>query len=434
MPVTAALAYPNGKAYLFQGSTYSRYDYRTGLAEAAGVSISPNWVNLSATAPDAALHYGFGKAYFFYGDEYVRYNIPTTEGVDAAYLPPNARPKIGANWPGLPATIDAFVNWGTGKLYAFAGSQYYRYDLTMDSVDANYPKLIDGNWPGVWTTGIDDVLYQGGKFAYFFKDEEFIRYNVYADTADAAQPLSALTLDPVPPGMSAAARDLTLDQAREVMGYLIDNGILSLNPVSTPYTGPWTAITSPAASTHVVIKPPTIDGFTFENVAGPATVIDNVDQRMVVALYRLTRWLNSSEPTVEKIMHLGIGHGTGPANDCHNQGRALDFAGVVGTSVGAAFTRMVQANWGSLPNNGTPFRITKAADPLAYLLFFTAFRFGTFECECNGIGAANKWPAKDIGDSGGFVIHPDYVDVPGTPALRPAHQNHIHMQVGPTRV
>ena len=30
--------------------------------------------------------------------------------------------------------------------------------------------------------------------------------------------------------------------------------------------------------------------------------------------------------------------------------------------------------------------------------------FGTFECESNGIGAGHKWPAKNIGDVGGFVI------------------------------
>jgi len=161
--------------------------------------------------------------------------------------------------------------------------------------------------------------------------------------------------------MLTAARDLTLDQAREVMGYLIDNGKLALSATRTSYNGLCRAITSPASSTHVVISPPSVDGITYENVAGAASVIDNVDQRMLVALYRLTRWLSASEPPVQKIMHFGIGHGSGPSNDCHNEGRALDFAGVVGTSGGAAFTKMILADWGNLSTNpGVPFGSTPA--------------------------------------------------------------------------
>ncbi len=431
MPVDSAVALPNGKAYLFRGTTYSRYDSRTGQAEDTGVPITDNWTNLPGNAADAALFWGFGKAYFFYGTEYLRYDLPA-DRVDADYLPPNPRPAVAANWSGLPAPMDAVVNWGNGKLYAFAGPNYYRYDITLERVAPDYPKPIAGNWPGVWADGIDDVLYQGGRYAYFFKRDGYVRYDVYTDAADPEQPLSGLTLDPVPSGMLAAARDLTLDQAREVMGYLIDNGKLSL---STTYTGPWTSISSPSSSTHVVVKPPALDGVTFENVAGAASVIDNLDQRMVVALYRLARWLNASEPTVEKVLHLGIGHGAGPPNDCHNQGRALDFAGVSGTSQGAAFTKMILADWGNRPAGAGPLRLDPAADPLAHQLFLTAFRFGTLECECNGIGAANKWPPMNVGDPGGYVIHPDYIDPPGSgQVLRPAHQNHIHMQIGPTRV
>jgi Hemopexin len=432
MPITSVMAYPNGKAYLFQGSTYSRYDFRTGVAEATGVAIAGNWPNLPSNAPDAALYWGFNKAYFFYGNEYLRYDV-RGDTVDSEYLPPNSRPQIVPNWGGLPAPLNALVNWGNGKLYGFAGSLYYRYDITLERVDPGYPLPIQGNWPGVWPTGINDVLYQGGRYAYFFKDEEYIRYDVYTDGSDPVQPLSGLTLDPVPSGMFTAVRDLTLRQANEVMGYLIDQGKFTLNPAQTPYNGPWTAITLPAPTAHVVVKPPMLDGVTYENVIGAATVIDNVDQRMLVALYRLTRWLNASEPTIEKILHLGIGHGKGPPNDCHNQGRALDFAGIVGTSNGLAFTKMILNDWGNLPSNGAPLRLNPVADPVTYQQFLTAFRFGTFECECNGIGSANTWPAKDIGDPGGLVIHPDYVDVPPQ-VLRPDHKNHIHMQVGLTLV
>jgi hypothetical protein len=430
MPVTSALALPNGKAYLFQGTSYSRYDFRSGAAEATGIPISGNWPNLPANASDAGVYWGLGKAYFFYGSEYLRYDVPG-DTVDPDYLPPNPRPDIVANWGGLPAPLDALVNWGNGKLYGFAGPRYYRYDITLERVDPGYPLPIAGNWPGVWDAGIDDVLYQGGRYAYFFRDEQYIRYDVYSDSSDPPLPLAGLTLDPVPSGMITAARDLNFNQAREVMGYLIDNGKLALNSKTTPYAGPWTGIRSPAAGTRVVIAPPALDGVIYENVAGAAPLIDNVDQRMLVNLYRLARWLNASEPTIEKILHLGIGHGNGPPNDCHNQGRALDFAGVSGSSGGTAFRKTILADWGNRPANGGPLRLDPASDAVAYQQFLTAFRFGTFECECNGIGAANKWPAKDIGDSGGFVIHPDYVDVPPQ-VLRPAHQNHIHMQIGLT--
>ena len=182
------------------------------------------------------------------------------------------------------------------------------------------------------------------------------------------------------------------------------------------------------------MQPATINSVAFVsgNDAG-AVLIDNLDQRMLVALYRLTRWLNASEPAVNVVRHLGIGHGSGPSNDCHNQGRALDFFGLDGQSLGAPFGRRVLPDWGARPNiAGTPLRLDPSADRLAHDLFLTTVRFGRFECECNGIGSANRWPPKEIGDVGGFVIHPDYVDTPTGQPLRPAHQNHVHMQIGPT--
>lgn len=441
--VKAAIAWPNGKMYLFEkddqspASTYTRFDFVTGQADQGSQDTGQNWPGLRPGRPDAALYWGFGKAYFFYGDEYLRYDT-VADQVDPEYLSPNPPAKIAGHWT-MPWTdrIDAAVNWGNGKCYLFRDAEYLRYDLTFDTVDDGYPKPIDGNWTGVWTDRIDAALYQGGSKAYFFRDDEYRRYDVASDTVDQSGPISTLVFEPVPAGITTAARDLTPEQANQVMGYLIQQGQLALSATRTPYAGDWAAgITSPQPAAHVVIAPAQIGGVQFINDAGAAPLIDNVDQRMLVALYRLIRWLNASEPEVTVLRHLGIGHGSGPANDCHNQGRALDFSGVDGNSQGSTFDRKIQRDWGSLPvTPGVALRLDSGNDPLSFRLFQTVFRFGTYEGECNGIGKANSWPAKEIGDVGGFVIHPDYVDVPPPgQQLRPQHQNHIHLQVGATRI
>jgi hypothetical protein len=230
--------------------------------------------------------------------------------------------------------------------------------------------------------------------------------------------------------MTTAARGLTPAQANGIMASLIRRGLLGLKSW-TPFVDGPTGIVSPTPNQRVAVKPATVNGIRYTNMLNPTVDwFDNVDQRMLVALYRLTRWLNASDPDVTEILHKGIGHGGGPANDCHNQGRALDFGGVAGTFDGAAFHKDVKQNWGNLPATGLPVRLDRAADRLAHDLFSTAFRFGTFEGEGNGIGPRNHWPPPDLGQAG-FVIYPDYG---GDVSLRNAHQDHIHMQIGPTRV
>ena len=127
-----------------------------------------------------------GKAYFFRGSQYDRYD-PKLDKVDPGYPKP-----IAGNWPGFPASfaagVDAWVLWTNGKAYFFKGNQYIRYDIASDKVDAGYPKAIAGNWPGLWADNIDaGVVWPDGK-AYFFKGSQYTRYDVATDKADAGYP------------------------------------------------------------------------------------------------------------------------------------------------------------------------------------------------------------------------------------------------------
>ncbi|MGJ5751252.1 hemopexin [Streptomyces puniciscabiei] len=419
-----AIAWPNDKTYLFfDDDTYTRYDTVTGTLEQQGLSVPAQWTGL-AGSPGAFVWWGAGKAYAFTGGTYVRYDEPG-DRADPDYLPPNPPFTVAGNWTGLPADwqsgFDTAVNWGTGKLYFFKGDGYLRYDITADRADDGYPRPIAGNWNGLFAQDLTAALYSGGRYAYFFRGDDYQRYDVDADAVDDNGTLATLRFEPVPGGGVRPARLLTPQQANQLTTDLITRGILTLQGGAAPAVGQ-----------NVAVQPPTLGPVRYTNALNPAAgFFDNVDQRMLIALHRLTRWIDSSVPDVTELRHLGIGHGNGPPNDCHNQGRALDLSGIVGTLDGTPFTKSILQDWGKLPpRTGSTVRIDPSVDALAYQLFSTAYRFATHECEANGIGTGNKWPMPPLGDSG-FVIYPDYS---GDPGLRQAHQNHIHLQVGRTRV
>jgi hypothetical protein len=189
-PVSPTSVWPNGKVYFFKGPQYMRYDVKTDKVDAGyPQTIQGNWPGWPASFAggiDASVMWTTGKVYYFKGNQYIRYDI-VADRVDGGY----PRPIAGA-WPGLwTDSIDAGVVWPNGKAYFFKGSQYMRYDIAADRVDPGYPAAIAGNWPGFpadFAAGINAaVVWNNGK-AYFFKGSQYIRYDIASDKVDAGYP------------------------------------------------------------------------------------------------------------------------------------------------------------------------------------------------------------------------------------------------------
>lgn len=142
---------------------------------------------------DAALN-GQGKyasfAYFFNGNQYTKYNW-STDSVETGY--PAA--LSAWNFPGdFNNGIDAVADGATDKTYFFKGNRYIRYDWNKDAVDEGYPmSLSSWNFPDEFKNGIDAAINGKGSSEgkiYFFKDAQYIRYDLNNGKTDDGYPLS----------------------------------------------------------------------------------------------------------------------------------------------------------------------------------------------------------------------------------------------------
>jgi hypothetical protein len=181
-------------AYFFKGGQFVRYDVAIDkVAEGAQPLDARRWGHWPTTwnsGISAAVDLGNGNVYFFKGPEYLRFNIPAKR-VDDGYPRP-----VAGNWPGFPdawaSGFDAAINWGNGKLYFFRGGQYLRYDIAYDRVDNGYPRALNAetwpHWPSTWNSGINAAVNWGNGKAYFFKGEQYLRYDIAVDTVDHDYP------------------------------------------------------------------------------------------------------------------------------------------------------------------------------------------------------------------------------------------------------
>lgn len=182
-------------------STYARYDLGDERTDSGYPRpINSAWRGMTFTdRVDAALNYNFGprpgKAYFFRGDEYIRYDL-RSQRADSGY--PR---RISSAWNGISFTdrVDAAFKYDfgprRGKAYFFRDDQYIRYDLNRQAADAGYPRPISSAWEGMsFTDRVDAVFkYDFGRRrgkAYFFRGDQYIRYDLAAQRADPGYPRS----------------------------------------------------------------------------------------------------------------------------------------------------------------------------------------------------------------------------------------------------
>jgi hypothetical protein len=134
----------------------------------------------------AAVNITFGESngyvYFFHLDgTYSRFNRLTCE---LEYYADIA--KEWNDWPadwGCPSTG---LSWDHQYVYFIGGPEAIRYDMLKDKVDGSkepVEKLLPG-WPAAWLDRVDAGLYWGYHFgqkrrkAYFFRDDEYLRYDL----------------------------------------------------------------------------------------------------------------------------------------------------------------------------------------------------------------------------------------------------------------
>lgn len=192
-PATGKLPGRTDLGYFAVGDRVAIYD----LTRNSGVvrSIPEMWGDLGAIGfdarIDAAVDLGYQKLFAFKGKRYIRVSFET-QRVDAGYPL-----DIAGLWPGFAecgfvGDIDAAVNWGTGKAYFFKGGLYIRYDIATDRVDPGYPRPICEGWHGVdggWLgNGFSGAIYPGGDRAYFFKHDEYIAVDWSSKTVLSGYP------------------------------------------------------------------------------------------------------------------------------------------------------------------------------------------------------------------------------------------------------
>jgi lipoprotein signal peptidase len=263
------------------------------------------------------------------------------------------------------------------------------------------------------------------------------------------------------PLLSEPARDLSNDDAFELMMYLVGTGDITLfDKLVKDKSGNITSH-KPGVQTRIV---PVIAGIPFLKARGsnpgPNGSLGATQQQyfaptpaFAIVLYKLAKLL-ANDWGATQIVYGGIGAG-GNANvtDCHSTGHCVDFYGA-NTKRGNFdvrqdwWMRPVYDSAGNLhasEGNGwamdrwknetkTYYRLAMSPEPqdaVACDFFAAVYEFAYEETRAEAFDASPHSFAFGLPLSKGWIMHPDYPEM-ATPGRR-SHNDHIHFQLGKTR-
>jgi hypothetical protein len=201
------------------------------------------WKREAATAERSTFtllnckYHGHEYCYAFHKDKYFRY---TPSGAIAGPR------QISSGWPKVfpksesadphslrySENIEAAMLWPDklDKVFFFRGDEYTRFDLTLNRAEDGYPKKIADHWPGLWKDHIDagfvvpeswnERLGFSSSKAYFFKDNEYIRYDISQDRADPKYPKK---IPKFWSGLSGRIRGITVDEEDGIVSFIKEN-------------------------------------------------------------------------------------------------------------------------------------------------------------------------------------------------------------------
>jgi len=243
-----------------------------------------------------------------------------------------------------------------------------------------------------------------------------------------------------PPGTSKPARDLTDQEAFNLLMHLVYQGEIMLNEkIRTDGSG---KILQPRPGQQLNVRS-RMAGVEFRNADNAKLDYFLPKPSLAIALYRLATRLSGGYYSVKEIVWGGIGHGhEGKALNCHEVGTCVDIYGAV-TRFGkfdvfkdwgirpvfnAAGAKIAAAHgdpWGDATR--TQYRLRSKEDGLKYYFFQELYRAGREQFTVGPTDSLDLEEGKPV-RQGANIFYPDYPE----PGLRRKHQEHVHFQIGPS--